>query len=253
MESILQSFTIGGIERVCVNFVRRYLIKDKPEGEFFVIKGDKLHHIFNVCRHSLGSKFEIISPQISYLVQVVEVDKHKAVCKILSSTTRPELKKPYLHLYISMPKLSIFEFVLEKCVELGVKSITPMFSQFSDIRNPNRISSKLNRWKKIVESATEQSNRSDLMAINQAGFLSEIVKSKVGFFADASFERFDAALEENHDDISLFVGSEGGFSDKERKEFITSGIKGVGLGDNILRVETACIAFVSVCRYRLKI
>ena len=137
--------------------------------------------------------------------------------------------------------------------ELGVRSITPVFSQFSDIKNKNRISSRLDRWEKIIESATEQSNRSDLMLINQASFLREAMKGKVGFFADIKSKGLDIVDEQNiPDDVSLFVGSEGGFSDEERKEFITSGIKGVGLGDNILRVETACIAFVSICKYKLK-
>ena len=234
--------------------MRRYLVKDKPEGEFFVIKGDKLHHIFNVCRHSVGSKFEIINPQISYLVQAEEVDKRKAICRILSKKIKPKLNRPFLHLYVSMPKLSTFEFVLEKCVELGVKSVTPVFSQFSDIKNQERISSKANRWEKIIESATEQCNRSDLMIINQAGFLDQMVKGQDGFFADIKSGGFDVIDEKNlPEDISLFVGSEGGFSDKEREEFITSGIKGVGLGDNILRVETACIVFISICKYKLKI
>ena len=76
-----------------MSLVRRYLIKDKPEGDNFVIKGDKLHHIFNVCRHSVESKFEVISPETSYLVCVKEVDKHKAVCEILSKTKKNQAKK----------------------------------------------------------------------------------------------------------------------------------------------------------------
>lgn len=52
-------------------------------------------------------------------------------------------------------------------------------------------------------------------------------------------------------EIWYFVGSEGGFSEREVAMFQTQGLKPVSMGDQILRVETACVALTSVIKYAL--
>ena len=49
--------------------------------------------------------------------------------------------------------------------------------------------------------------------------------------------------------IALFVGPEGGFSDKEIRTAVENGYTPVTLGTNILRTETAAIAAVAVTAY----
>ncbi len=232
--------------------MRRYWVSDRPKGKDFIIKGEKFHHIFKVCRHLLSSRFEILNPGISYLVQVEKIHKQEAVCKVISSRTIPKLKQPFLHLFVSISKFATFEFILEKSVELGVKSITPMFSKFSSVKDPKKILAKTDRWNKIVQSATEQCARGELLIINKPKNLEQIDKD--GFFADIQSKGFDALDKEKPvNNINLFVGSEGGFSDGERKYFKSKGLKGIGLGDNILKVETACISLISICKYKLNL
>jgi 16S rRNA (uracil1498-N3)-methyltransferase len=46
-----------------------------------------------------------------------------------------------------------------------------------------------------------------------------------------------------------FIGSEGGFSEREVELFQSLDLKPVTLGTQVLRVETACVATVSIIKY----
>lgn len=57
------------------------------------------------------------------------------------------------------------------------------------------------------------------------------------------------AQEPNLKQFWIFVGSEGGFSQTEVELFQSKGLGSVTLGDQVLRVETACIALLAVLKY----
>lgn len=92
--------------------------------------------------------------------------------------------------------------------------------------------------------------------------LSEVInqkKNSLGLFAyegesnldiKSYFQTHSVA---NISDIVLYVGSEGGFSKTEVQLFSEHGLSSVSLGDQILRVETACIALISVLKYQFEL
>ena len=49
-------------------------------------------------------------------------------------------------------------------------------------------------------------------------------------------------------DIYILIGSEGGFSIEESRLAQNSGFRSISLGDQILRVETACVASISILK-----
>jgi len=251
--------------------MRRYwlespiLVADQVE-----ISGDSFHHIFDVCRNHLGSEFELlgIKPNIALKVQVTEVTKKRALAKIMSEREIPALSLPHIVLNLSVPKIPTLEAIVEKSVELGVERIQLFTSQHSFIRNPKDFSAaKFDRLKKIVTHATQQSGRGDLMKIMKPQLFSEILKS----FSDChqkslgllAYENLDPkmslksklpmlALKSQHE-VWVFIGSEGGFTSTEVQEALRNGIKAVSLGTQILRVETACVAFISSLKYELEL
>lgn len=244
--------------------MRRYwLSRDSINGELVDITGDELHHIRDVCRMTLGSKFEvIIEGGSAHLVEIIEESKKASTARIIESRTIPPLPEPHIHLAVSIPRLPVFEAVLEKAVELGTHSIHPFFSDFSFIRKQEDVlKKKQERWHKIVQSATQQSGRGELMSISQAQPLETLLKSfnqsgsSVGLFAYegegqlAAPQAVEQLRAKNPRQIWLFVGSEGGFSDQEVQLFQSFGLPPVTLGQQVLRVETACVALVSVIKY----
>jgi len=248
--------------------MRRYWIDPEQIFESEVrITGDSLHHIRDVCRMGLGSKFEVLSGPVALLVEIVEEKRHESRAKILEKRQIPARPKPDLELVLAMPRPAVFEAVLEKSVELGVAAIHPVFSEFSFVRKDERLfEKKQERWERIIRSATQQSGRGDWMRLEEPMPLVEKLQiinrepSCRGLFAyeGAAGQPLDLALKnmaaaETHEKevakVAVFVGSEGGFSEKEVLSFQQLGLSPITLGTQILRVETACVALISILKY----
>lgn len=241
-------------------------------GEDVTLNGDVLHHIRDVCRMHKGSKFEVIVGQgatgLAHLVEIVNETKHESFAKVLETRAIPEIPRPHLHLALSIPRFPVFEAVVEKAVELGVFEIHPFFSEFSFIRTQDDVwKKKLPRFEKIVQSATQQSGRGDLMSIAEPVDLPTLLATfnrtphAKGLFAYEGSARLSAkegvaAVAADRASLSeawIFVGSEGGFSGREVESFQAAGLSSVTLGSQVLRVETACVALVSVLKYDLNL
>ncbi len=228
-------------------------------------EGEQFHHIFDVCRQEIGSRFEVLHPNHhAYLVEVMEVKKKSARAKILETRLVPPLPSPHIHLAISLPRFPVFESVLEKMVEMGVSGIYPFFSELSFLRDPKSFSTeKLNRWKKIITSSTQQSGRGELMKLESPQTWTQILE-KINQTSDSlclfsyegqstlgvkDFLQKRAAGSAKPQEVWLVVGSEGGFSLNEVEQMQSQGFHPVTLGSQVLRVETACMTLVSVLKY----
>ena len=227
--------------------------------------GDIHHHIFSVCRQKVGSRFEVLcGDQKAHLVHVTDVHKKVASAKIIETREIPPLAKPYIHLVLSLPKFATADWVMEKAVEMGAHTVWPVVSDFSFVRSVDqRLEKKAARWEKIIRGATQQSGRGDELHLEETRPLSQCLKEfqdqdlAWGLFAyeGESVLNIRQALidvKARSADISsvwVFVGSEGGFSESEVEEFARAGLESVSLGAQVLRVDTACLALLSVIKY----
>ena len=252
--------------------MRRYWVeKDALVADTVRLHGDVLHHIRDVCRMRLGSRFEVIvEGGAAHLVEIVSETKHESLAKVIETRAIAPLPEPHLHLAISVPRFPVFEAVVEKSVELGIKEIHPFFSDFSFIRKQEDVFDKKRpRFEKIVQGATQQSGRGDLMPIAEPVSLHDLLSTfnrregAQGLFAyegDSGSRPETLGVREAMEGLRtgrklreawLFVGSEGGFSEKEVDLFRSFGHKPVTLGAQVLRVETACVALTSIIKYGL--
>lgn len=244
--------------------MRRYWLEPEDiHSETVDIQGETFHHICGVCRQGMGDRFEVLGQDnIALMVEIIEVRKREAKAKILSKRDVPPLKVPHIILAVSLPKLQTFETILEKAVELGVSTVLPFFSEHSYFRKSNdALVGKQKRWQKIVKMATQQCGRSEIMNVLDPVNLENIIEkfnhsnAAMGLFAfEGHCERnvkqvLTSGNNEALKNIWLFVGSEGGFSRQEVDFFKSSGLEPVTLGEQVLRVETACLALVSIIKY----
>lgn len=246
--------------------MRRYWVSEEFfEEDIIHLEGDTLHHIRDVCRQGLGSKFEVLNEKgIAYFVEIVESTKKHAKAKILETRELPALPRPHIHIALSLPKYAKMDFIIEKSVELGVKSIQPLVSDFSFIKKLGEISNnKKQRWGKIRLSAMQQSGRSEPFDVLEPMSLDNFLKQfnqnqhKLGlFFYEGESPTpvktyLKKHLHSDLQDIWVFIGSEGGFSDQEREQIQSYGFTALTLGPQILRVETACVVAAAVIKYEL--
>lgn len=229
------------------------------------ISGEALHHIFSVCRQEVGSRFEVLGQGTkAHLIEIVQLGKKSATGKILETRDVAALPKPHLVLALSVSRFPVMDAIIEKAVEMGVHRIQPFYSDFSFIRKTDGISdNKLERWKKIIVSATQQCGRGELMVLSSPIAFHDLPKSfnqkqsARGLFAYEGHATLGikSYLKSQNlqavEEFWLFIGSEGGFSPTEVQEFQKWGLQPVSLGEQILRVETACITTLAILKYEL--
>lgn len=235
-----------------------------------IFKNDQFHHIFSVCRQEVGHHFEVITEDSkAYLVEVTAIHKKSAEAKIIEERIIQNLPKPHIHLALSIPRYPVMDSIVERAVEMGVTSIIPFCSEYSFIRKPNQLpDGKYDRWSKIIISATQQCGRGELLKIKEISTWQEMLQliNPQTNLNDRNWCLFayegktivdiqkylilkkqsEAVFPEN---IWIIVGSEGGFSENEVLQMKQLGLDPVTLGQQILRVETACLTLVSVLKY----
>lgn len=248
--------------------MRRYWVAQEAiEGGEVSLKGDTLHHIRDVCRMTKGSRFEVLHDGKALFVEIVSETKNESRARVLQERVIAPRPKPDITLVLAIPRFPVFEAVIEKAVELGVARVQPVYSEFSFIRTKDQVFEKKRpRWEKIVRSATQQSGRGDWMRIDEAVPLREALESlnrspgakglfayegEVVLSAKDGVRAMEAAAGGPSAvcEAQVFIGAEGGFSVEEVELFREFGLRPVTLGSQVLRVETACVALVSILKY----
>jgi len=137
--------------------------------------------------------------------------------------------------------------VLQKATELGVQSFIPLITDHME-PHIERVRGKQDRWEKIVLEAVKQSGRSKIPPIEQPmKFDQAIARSgaKIVFDADAPQSTTD-----NRQPTTVFIGPEGGFSERELQLARDAGAAFEGLGPRRLRAETAALVAVTIVAAR---
>lgn len=247
--------------------MRRYWIeKSQILNHQVIFKSEQFHHIFEVCRQIVGHHFEVITEDSkAYLVEVTAIEKKQAVAKIIESRDIERLRKPHIHLALAVCRFPVMDSIIERAVEMGVASIIPFYSEFSFIRKNSAMpSGKIERWQKIITSASQQSGRGELMKIQNPvdwPIIQKLFNPSVNKWCLFAYEGAGTLSIKSYvsskkslalsipDDIWIIVGSEGGFSATEVESMQLLGLDPVTLGSQVLRVETACLTLVSVLKY----
>ena len=140
--------------------------------------------------------------------------------------------------------------ILQKATELGINKIIPIISERTEVKELN-----LDRAKKIVIEATEQSNQlappniSDVIKLKD--FLLTFDEDSKILFADVnSKENLNTEDLKNVKSFCILIGPEGDFSPVERELILQNrAVKPFTLSRNILRSDTAAISAISLVNF----
>ena len=253
--------------------MRRFFVPPENVGEKYITIDDKndLHHMERVLRLSAGDRLDISDSQVwEYRTEIVSIDEDCAKVLILDKqkfSSEPDIK---ITLFQGIPKQGKMELIVQKAVELGVSSISPVFTDRTVVSDKGNFSKKIQRWQKISDEAVKQCRRGIIPQISQAVKMTEVIDS----FGDFDLVLFpyenedgvtikdvlrqqngssDNAKELNVESIAVIIGPEGGFSREEAERITGSGGKSVSLGKTILRTETASLAALSMIIYEMEL
>ena len=223
------------------------------ETEFFteseaVITGPDVNHIKIVLRMKPGQKLLLSDGKgTNCLCEITELFPDKVLAKILPEEVDDTELPVKVTLYQGLPKADKMEFIIQKCVELGVTKIVPVDTDRAVVKlDAKKEEAKRKRWYGISESAAKQSKRMmKFKAAIEAAALDDLAiipyedsESLPGAGGMALTRELIGSLKPGQS-LSIFIGPEGGFSDGEVELAMQSGVKPVTLGKRILRTETA--------------
>lgn len=227
------------------------------------LTGTDVNHIRNVLRMRVGEEVLISDGQgrdyRCVLEEIGEEQVKARICWVLEGNAELPSR---ITLYQGLPKGDKMEFIIQKCVELGVSRIVPVNTKRTVVRlDAKKEQNRLKRWAGICESAAKQSGR---------GVIPEIsgVKSFAEALEDASAQEtclipYELAKDMKHTrevfssirpgaSVGILIGPEGGFEEAEVEAAVAAGAQPITLGRRILRTETAGMAVLSMLVYLLE-
>lgn len=219
-------------------------------GEVIVLPRDKAHHITHVLRMRMGDSIKLFNNLgAEYESKIIDICK-KSVQLVIGESCAVTNESPLtINLCLAIARGQHMDFSIQKAVELGVKNIIPVVSEFSNVKiQDNRMQNKLMHWQNIIISATEQCGRVCLTQIKDPVSFTEWLCSdsaKTRLILHPASQQSLSNINPSDNELTLIVGPEGGFSDTEIEQAQEKGCEPIGLGPRILRTETAVVSAVS--------
>jgi 16S rRNA (uracil1498-N3)-methyltransferase len=213
----------------------------------------QVQHI-HALRVRKGERITLFDGEGNVHLCIVEQISKESVMLKRERSCKEEAPKVQLALFQAVPKMGKMRQIVNACAQMGVWRIHPLLSERT-ISSAER--GRIKHWQKVSISATEQSRGAWVCKIGEAMEFYEAVKEAKHFplslllhegaqlsFKDVLKGCFDSK-------VALFVGPEGGFTQKEVKIAQDAGFLVVHLGSRILRVETAAVVASFLILYEL--
>ena len=208
------------------------------------------HYVVKVLRLKTGNQIKLFnSNEGEFLGTIVSIKKGDISVSVDMQVRVPSEDSVRFHIALSIIKGERMDYAIQKAVELGVTSLTPLYSRFSEvkIKNKTHLENKLHHWEKVILNASQQCGRLSLPQVREPMNLTELIEES----ESDTFLLLDSSGCKNLNDVSfkkdfyLVVGPEGGFSDEEL-EYSSKKTEIISLGPRTLRAETAPVVALSI-------
>lgn len=207
-------------------------------------------HVVKVLRLKQNSKLVLFDGNGNeYYAHLEKINKKNAFAKIEESIDINNESNLAIHLGLGISKGERMDFAIQKAVELGVKQITPLFTEHCVVNlDEKRIKKRLQHWQGIIISACEQSGRNIIPILNSAITLKKWAESidEICLILDPLAETSLKSIQPENNTVNLLIGPEGGLSAKEIMELqYRTNFHPVKFGPRILRTETAAVSAIT--------
>ncbi|MDW8252615.1 MAG: RsmE family RNA methyltransferase [Chloroflexota bacterium] len=190
-----------------------------------------------------------------YTVQLETVDRQSATGSVRGKKLASGEPRTKIVLFQGLLKGSKFEYVLQKCTEVGVAAFVPITTARA-IVPAESAADRYARWSRIIQEAAEQARRGRLPRLHPVVDFKSALSQAAGLtlipWEGEERRSIRAALAGRKVfAVNLFIGPEGGFREDEIALALEHGAIPVSLGPRILRAETAGVVAASVILYEL--
>ena len=229
--------------------IRLFFSNSISTGMTGMLDKSQSHYLNKVMRIKENEFFSLFNNKGEWEAKILKISKGLVEFEIIKQLRQKENMKD-LWLAFSPIKSNYQNFMIQKATELGVTKFLPIIFDRTIVRSIN-----VERLKKIVIEASEQSNRINIPSIEQTQNLESFLNSNLVdlIFTDlnSTNKKIDKSKLTNKP-TCIIVGPEGDFSELEREKILTfKGVQTVKINENILRSETAVISAISIVNYTI--
>lgn len=235
-----------------MNYTRIYCGQNLEIGKVLILIQNSSKHLVNVLRKKEGSLIELFDGKgSSYTAEIISSQKKRVKVKLVEEPVFQDRKGIKISLGQSLIKTEPFSFSIQKATELGVASISPLYTERTVIKlKSNSTKSRKARWQSIATHACQQCGENWLPEINEIQRLEDWAqavkaKHKIVLYPNAETKLSSLTFD---DSVAIAVGPEGDFTDSEINLLTEKDFLPVKLGERVLRADTAVISVVSAIR-----
>lgn len=225
---------------------RLYIPQPLQVGGSVQLDETRAHYLRSVLR--LKQDHEVIlfnGMGDEYFCRLDEVSRKTVSARVESRIERNVETPLKVILGIGVSRGDRMDWAIQKAVELGVASLTPLVTERCVIKfDEDKKQQRQAHWRGIIQHAAEQSGRTILPELADLADLPKWASEQTGLrlFLDPYADFSLADLRPEGETVTLLSGPEGGFSEAERESAESAGFIPAKLGGRILRTETAVLA-----------
>lgn len=233
---------------------RLYVVDDLPGSGQLVLDRDQSHYVATVMRQGPGAKVALFNGRDGeWLAEIVHSDR-KQVDLVITAQLRPQGQEPDLWYVFAPLKKARLDYMVQKATEMGASALVPIFTERTVAE---RI--KIERMTANTVEAAEQTERLSVPKVHQPIGLNNLLDSwgqdRKILFCDECAQNSDPVEQLRAQQMpggqmepwAVFVGPEGGFSEKERQRLLCHPLTlPISLGPRVLRADTAAVAALTL-------
>lgn len=230
-----------------------------------------LRHMRKALRLKPGDEVDVSDGlRWEYRARIEFIDEGGAALTILDKQAFSSEPSTRVTLFQGIPKQGKMETIVQKCVELGVHRIVPVFMDRSVVVDRGKMEKKTERWQKVAGEACKQCRRGIIPEVSSPLRMEQAVEeledydlvlipyeNEEGRTIKDVLRKADSAGASKEESgiprVALFIGPEGGFSEEEVREVTARGGQSVSLGKTTLRTETAGPATLAMILYEMEL
>ena len=233
---------------------RLFVDASLESGATVVLARDQSNYLGNVLRLKAGDTILVFNGRDGEWLASITGRKRLEAIEI-ATRTRPQDRLPELAYVFAPLKHARLDYMVQKAVEMGVSSLQPVLTRFTQVSRVNSERMRAN----VIEAAEQCSilgiaDVAEPIAFDR--FLSGREPQRLLVFCDEAADVADPLQTlqgaKATDGIDVLIGPEGGFADEERAVLLHQPkILRLSLGPRILRADTAGVAALALVQAAL--
>jgi len=215
--------------------------------------GDRARYLGRVLRARTGDDLCIFNGEgAEWDASIERMSKNTVTLRVAGRHVVDTESPLKIHLVQGVSRGERMDFVVQKATELGVKRISPVFTEHGVVKlDAKRAAKRQEHWQNVAASACEQCGRVRLPLIDEPVHLNkwfgmQPAASGTQYILAPGADTPLSVLPPPETKACILIGPEGGFSETEYENARIAGFHAVSLGPRVMRTETAATAALAV-------